>query len=179
MLISDFWISNQDLKNLWGSMLSSFRISSIYKSLGSKDCLHQLHLVSDSMYFSEESYSLFFFFMPFFKDVQRGWLGHVQVLHPWGMLSEAIRLVFLSLFWLRGLGYGLSIFQCLKLRDKEKEQDPPVLIHSLITVNCTSCSQKCIKMCNSLFYQWINPCWLCVYRLLDLLRQEFNCTLTL
>lgn len=76
-------------------------------------CLWEVHLASDSMYFSEESHCLLFFFVPFSKDVQCGQLGDVHVRR---VLSEAFGPMFLSLLWLRlymGFGYGLGIFQGL------------------------------------------------------------------
>lgn len=102
---------------------------SVYKYLrehGFIDCLRELHLASDSMYFSEESHSLLFFFMPFSKDFQCSRLGLIQALEVWSVLSEAFGLVFLLLPWLRlykGFGYCLGIFQGLRLEEMEREGD--------------------------------------------------------
>lgn len=121
----------------------TFWNTNIYESMGSMDWLHESHLASDSMYFSEEGHSLLFFLMPFSEDLQCGWLGHVQSVQVRSVLSETFGLVFLSLFWLRlyrGFGYALGIFQGLRVKDREREMY--VNAQSLIIVYCTSCSQK-------------------------------------
>lgn len=112
----------------------SLRVSSTFN-------VNCLHLASDCMYFSEECHSLLFFFMPFSKEPQRGQLGHIQALQVRTELSQAFRLVFLSLFWLRlyrWFGYGLGIFQGLRVTERESGRERymfvTILLILLITV---------------------------------------------
>lgn len=86
------------------------------------DHFHEQYLASDSMNFFEESYQLLFLLMTSPKDIQSSWLEHIQVLQERGMLRDAFRLLFQSLFWLSGhrtLGYSLGIFQSLNMDMRE------------------------------------------------------------